>query len=116
MACYCGARCTGRRHPAAPTSWPAELVLGSCNHALPSAPVQPRRCRSLAGSLSLPEALHPHSLAGLPSKPTCAPNQPVQDFKEFIESKTDDSLSLFEARVSREGSGSDSSGSSSDSS
>ncbi|PRW20925.1 calcium-dependent kinase 26-like [Chlorella sorokiniana] len=36
----------------------------------------------------------------------------MQDFKEFIESKTDDSLSLFEARVSRDGSGSDSSGSS----
>ena len=37
---------------------------------------------------------------------------PLQDFKEFLESKTDDSLRLFEARVSRDGSGSDSSGSS----
>ena len=34
----------------------------------------------------------------------------MQDFKEFIESNTDDSLSLFEARISRDGSGSDSSG------
>ncbi|KAL4433462.1 hypothetical protein ABPG77_010315 [Micractinium sp. CCAP 211/92] len=39
----------------------------------------------------------------------------LQDFKSFLESKADDSLSLFESRISRDGSGSDGSGSGSDS-
>lgn len=39
----------------------------------------------------------------------------LADFKSFLESKTDDSLSLFDSRVSRDGSGSDGSGSEGDS-
>lgn len=35
-----------------------------------------------------------------------------QDFREFLAAATDDKLNLFEARVSRDGSGSDSSDSS----
>lgn len=38
----------------------------------------------------------------------------LEDFKSFLESKTDDSLALFDSRVSRDGSGSDSGGSGSE--